>query len=312
MEPGCVEGVLMGAKNSRKIIIHNQSPGRVIISSIEVEGGDSCFLLPALSLPMTLEANAEFGIHLVCSAIGGKRLDAVTKAILKINTTTSSTSFPLSIKITAPLSNGAVISLEDTTSVIGFSSSEYSSGRDFIFINRSAGNIEIDDAFMQLGNQGIDFVSFCGQMLPISLAPGEQTPVRLKYTVNDGALHSDRLTIVAAERTYSFPVQIMRSAPSNIANGIGNRQLPLSVVANSASGTITVKLYAGYKGDITIYNAKGAVVAAQKNTDAWIWKAVSGTTPRSAPEEFTVSVRAVDSDGSVLTRSERSILMAVK
>jgi hypothetical protein len=206
---------------------------------------------------------------------------------------------------------GATISLQDTQSVIGLASTEYTFARDYSFKNSGDKAIEIVDAQLSSGENGIEFVSFVGASLPITLEPGQKIAARLSYNApTDGSMRTDKLSIISTDRSYSFTVQAVRSVPG--ANGMANRQLPLTVVANPIDGTITVKLYAGFKGEVSIFNAAGGLVANQKNTNAWIWKATSNGKPRTNNEEYVVTVKAVDSDGSVLTRSERSVLTASK
>jgi hypothetical protein len=210
--------------------------------------------------------------------------------------------------VATPMSK--IIPIDDTTSPIGMCSTEWQFAHDFTFQNQSQQEITITDASLQSENAAMSLASLCGAELPVTLAPGEKVSARVTYTAPNMDVHYDHLVFEcenAAPRI--FPVQALRLPASAVRNGLGRRQIALSIRPNPSTGTVVIDLEYGYKGDMAIYSTNGVLIDQKKDATSWTWKAPMRGSSAIASGEYTLRVTCHDIDGVTLTRSEKLIVL---
>lgn len=306
------QNLTVGQPATTPVVARNITSGPLTISGATVTVGSEHFtFVPAFSFPIKLSPNEEKQIGSVKVTINKPNDDFVGYLMVKhepqvraeLGEVRLHAGATVSSKIIA--SSTDIIPLNDTSRILGMTSSEYQFFREFTFKNTFADPVTITDASMLSGNAGIEVTSLGGADLPITLAPGEKITVRFAYSGGNTGMKSDRLKVEMENgTTFVYPIQAMRVTADNLRNGMNRAQLPLQIIPNPSTNKITIQLGNGFKGDIQIFTADGKLVAERKAVESWV---LSPDTDSLIAGEYVIKASAVES-GRTLTRTEKLVL----
>jgi hypothetical protein len=306
------QNLTVGQPSTAPVIARNVTSGPLTVNGAAVTvGGDRFTFTPAFTFPVKLSPNEEKQIGSVSVTITKPNEDIVGYLMVKhepqvraeLGEVRLHAGVTVSSKIIA--SSTDIIPLNDTSRILGMTSSEYQFFREFTFKNTFANPVTITDASMLSGDAGIEVTSLGGADLPITLAPGEKITVRFAYSGGNSGMKSDRLKVeTEGGTTFVYPIQAMRVTADNLRNGMNRTQLPLQIIPNPANNKITIQLGNGFKGDIQIFTADGKLVAERKSVQTWT---LSPETDSIAAGEYVIKASATES-GRILTRTEKLVL----
>jgi hypothetical protein len=209
---------------------------------------------------------------------------------------------PALLNGTSAPSGGALV-LHGNSSQIEMTSTEWQFNRDYKFQNNEASPLTIDDLSLLTGDNGIQIMSPSQSSLPITIAPGSYISVRLGYSKQHDGDGIDTLKFITKDtKSISFPIVVSHLVMTPEQNGLGHRQIALSVTPDNKKRTVQVILYSGYQGNIAIYTKDGKLVDEAKNVKSYIWRPTPGK-KQYDDNEYVVRVTCIDG-GQTLTRSE--------
>ncbi len=213
------------------------------------------------------------------------------------------------IGVPATLGNETML-LDDTTKVLAMSSPDFQSVHHFTLKNSGSSAITITKASVAHGTEGIGVLAFASKQLPLTIEPGESFTIEMGYAAQDMIVHYDKLLFSTNKNiTFSYNLQALRT-PSSSVHSTSTAGSTLQISPNPSNGVVDITTGSDFIGDIAIYSTDGKVIASQKNTNSWLWKATSESNRRIVNQEYIVRATGRDSRGTPISLSGKLILLA--
>lgn len=208
-------------------------------------------------------------------------------------------------------SDNEIVALDDSTKVLAMSSPAFQSVHNFSLKNNGNSAITITKATVAHGTEGIGVLAFVGKQLPFTIEPGESFTVQIGYAAQDMVVHYDKLLFSTNKnKVFSYNLQALRTPSSSVHTTNNTTDASLSINPNPSNGVVNIIMGSDFIGDIAIYTIDGKLIASQKNTNSWIWKATSENNGRILNQEYIVRATGRDSHGQIVSQTEKLILLA--